>query len=116
MPNSADAAGAGPSASIRLDGECQDERSPASLKACTARWISAASGRGVLRPKLRLTEVPGPAGPRSVERLIALISVGGGFAIAFVIPLCWSAVAGGVPHAQAAARSTRRTTRAFTRR
>src|SRR5262245_6934619 len=76
--SSAAATGAGPSAAIRLDGDCQRASNPRALRKATARLTSEGAGAGVARPKLRLTVVARVAGPRSVALLMAAASVSGG--------------------------------------
>src|SRR6266550_2781470 len=102
------AAGAGPSAEIRLDGETQVARRRAARKTAIAGWTSPGSGPNLaaysegkivfsaassaasssacraLRLRLRDTAVAVSAGPRSVADLIALASVGAGLGTGMV--------------------------------
>src|SRR5438552_18135494 len=94
-PSSREAAGAGPSAAIKLDGDRQIACRPAACSVATARWTKTGSGPKraaysdadtvlpeassasrwpwlrILSPKLRKTVVEEPATPKGVERLMA---------------------------------------------
>src|SRR5207302_1519720 len=116
-PSSWEAAGAGPSAAMRLDGGRQTARRPAVSSVAMALWTRTGSGPNraaysdadtvfpdvrsasswpwlrTLRPKLRKMVVDESAAPRRVDRLIALAKVGGGFSRP--LPTCWGGLGWG---------------------
>jgi len=112
--SSAAAAGAGPSAAMRLEGGRHAAVMPDAFNVATAFSTSNASGAGPRRPKFRLTATVAFAGPRSVARAIAWERVGAGLGTGrgFVV----LASGTGAWQAERPSAMARRTTRVFTKR